>query len=187
MFVTTLFGRNLDDDRPHLGPGLTWLPGVAHGRVRSLVQLIAPYRSSDTVERGIAVTREVYDAVVKLATARGATPLVLVLQVGPEDAVEQALRRRIFDGAGLPGLLVEVDPDVACAGRRASGCARGARHCRCGRVEAQSLGDRHRNDDDGEKFTVAVMIDGHRYAVQQRQLVAPLPHRIERRLIQLRD
>jgi len=110
IFVTTLFGRNLDDDRPHLGPGLTWLPGVAHGRVRSLVQLIAPYRSSDTVERGVAVTREVYDAVVKLATARGATPLVLVLQVGPEDAVEQALRRRIFDGAGLPGLLVEVDP-----------------------------------------------------------------------------
>ena len=46
----------------------------------------------------------------ELATARGATPLVLVLQVGPEDAVEQALRRRIFDGAGLPGLLVEVDP-----------------------------------------------------------------------------
>ena len=110
IFVTTLFGRNLDDDRPHLGPGLTWLPGVAHGRVRSLVQLIAPYRSSDTVERGIAVTREVYGAVVRLAAARGATPLVLVLQVGPEDAVEQALRRRIFDGAALPSLLVEVDP-----------------------------------------------------------------------------
>jgi hypothetical protein len=110
MFLTTLFGRNLDDDRPHLGPGLTWLPGVPHGRVRSLVQLVAPYRSDETVERGIAVTREVFDAQAKLAAARGATPLVLALQVGPEDPVEQALRRRILDAQGLPCLLVEVDP-----------------------------------------------------------------------------
>jgi hypothetical protein len=110
MFVTTLFGRNLDDDRPHLGPGLTWLPGVPHGRLRSLVQLVAPYRSDETVGRGIAVTREVFDALVGLAAARGATPLVLVLQVGPEDSVERALRRRILDAPGLPWLLVEVDP-----------------------------------------------------------------------------
>ena len=61
MFLTTLFGRNLDDDRPHVGPGLTWLPGVPHGRLRSLVQLVAPYRRDETVERGIAVTREVFE------------------------------------------------------------------------------------------------------------------------------
>ena len=109
IFLTGLFGRNLDDDRPHLGPGLTWLPGVPHGRLRSLVQLVAPYRSDETVERGIAVTREVYDALVGLAAARGATPLVLVLQIGPEDAVEQALRRRILDAQRLPCLLVEID------------------------------------------------------------------------------
>ena len=110
IFLTGLFGRNLDDDRPHLGPELTWLPGVPHGRLRSLVQLVAPYRSDETVERGIAVTREVYDALVGLAAARGATPLVLVLQIGPEDAVEQALRRRILDAQRLPCLLVEIDP-----------------------------------------------------------------------------
>ena len=110
IFLTGLFGRNLDDDRPHLGPGLTWLPGVPHGRLRSLVQLVAPYRSDETVERGIAVTREVYDALVGLAAARGATPLVLVLQIGPEDPVEQALRRRILDAQRLPCLLVEIDP-----------------------------------------------------------------------------
>ncbi len=110
MFVTTLFGRNLDDDRPHFGPGLTWLPGVHHGRLRSLVQLVAPYRSDDTVERGIAVTREVFGAVVRLAADRGATPVILVLQVGPEDAVEHALRRRILDAPGLPCVMVEVDP-----------------------------------------------------------------------------
>jgi hypothetical protein len=110
IFLTGLFGRNLDDDRPHLGPGLTWQPGVPHGRLRTLVQLVAPYRSDETVERGIAVTREVYDALMGLATARGATPLVLVLQIGPEDPVEQALRRRILDAQRLPCLLVEIDP-----------------------------------------------------------------------------
>ena len=136
MFLTTLFGRNLDDDRPHLGPGLTWLPGVPHGRLRLLVQLVAPYRSDETVERGIAVTREVFDALVGLAAARGATPLVLVLQVGPEDRVEAGAsapdRRR-------PGAALPAGGDrsrLACAGRRASGRARGARHRRCRRVQA---------------------------------------------------
>jgi hypothetical protein len=110
IFMTTLFGRNLDDDRPHLGPGLIWLAEVRHSRLRSLVQLVAPYRSDETVETGITVTREVFRAVVALATSRGATPLILVPQFGPEDRVEQTLRRRILDEPGLPYVLVEVDP-----------------------------------------------------------------------------
>jgi hypothetical protein len=111
LFMTTLFGRNLDDDRPHLGPGLVWLPGVTHGRLRALLQLIAPYRSDETVERGITVTREIFQATVDLAVARGATPLILVPQFGPEDRVEQTLRRRILDEPGLPYELVEIDPE----------------------------------------------------------------------------
>jgi hypothetical protein len=110
MFITTLFGRNLDDDRPHLGPGLEWRPGVRHGRLRSLAQLVAPYRSDETVERGITVTREILRATCELAAARGATPLVLVPQFGAEDRVEQALRRRILDEPGLPYVLVDIDP-----------------------------------------------------------------------------
>jgi hypothetical protein len=110
IFMTTLFGRNLDDDRPHLGPGLAWLPGVHHGRLRSLVQLVAPYRSEETVERGIVVTREILRATVNLAAARGAVPLVLVPQFGPEDRVEETLRRRILDEPGIPYVLVAIDP-----------------------------------------------------------------------------
>jgi hypothetical protein len=110
IFITTLFGRDLDDDRPHLGPGLVWLPGVRHGRLRSLVQLVAPYRSDETVERGIAVTREVLGATVALAAARGAKALVLVPQFGSEDRVEQALRRRILDESSLPYVQVRIDP-----------------------------------------------------------------------------
>jgi hypothetical protein len=110
LFMTTLFGRNLDDDRPHLGPGLVWLPAVPHSRLRSFVQLVAPYRSDETVKRGIAVTREVLRAMVELAAARGATPLVLVPQFGAEDPTEERLRRRILDEAGVPYVRVEIDP-----------------------------------------------------------------------------
>jgi hypothetical protein len=110
LFMTTLFGRNLDEDRPHLGPGLTWLPAVHHGRLRSLVQLVAPYRSGATVERGIGVTREILQATVSLAEARGATALILVPQVGPEDRVERALRERILDESRVPYLKVDLDP-----------------------------------------------------------------------------
>jgi hypothetical protein len=36
LFMTAIFGRNLDDNRPHLGPGLVWLPAAQHGRLASL-------------------------------------------------------------------------------------------------------------------------------------------------------
>lgn len=110
IFMTSLFGRNLDEDRPHLGPGLVWMPAVTHGRLRTLVQFVAPYRSDGTVERGIAVTRDVLRATVDLAAARGAAALILVPYFGVEDPVEAALRRRILDDAGLPYVLVALDP-----------------------------------------------------------------------------
>ena len=109
LFMTTLLGRNLDDDRPHLGPGLTWLPAVPHSRLMSLAKLIVPYRRETTIERGIAVTREVLHASAALATTRGATPLIVVPQFNREDDLERRLRRRILDDAGLPYVFVEFD------------------------------------------------------------------------------
>jgi hypothetical protein len=110
LFMTALFGRNLDDDRPHLGPGLVWLPAEQHGRLASLATMLVRYRTDDTVERGVTVTREVLGATVNLARARGATPLIVVPHFGPEEEVEQALRRRILDDSGLPYVWVEIDP-----------------------------------------------------------------------------
>jgi hypothetical protein len=109
LFMTALLGRNLDDNRPHLGPGLLWLPAVPHTRLMSLVTLIVPFRRETTIERGIAVTREVLRATTALAAARGATPLIVVLQFNREDDVERGLRRRILDDAGLPYLFLEFD------------------------------------------------------------------------------
>ena len=109
LFMTALFGRNLDQDRPHLGPGLVWLPAEQRSRLSSLAKLLVPYRADTTVERGVTVTREVLRATSELARAHGATPLLVVLQFGHEARPEQMLRRRILDNASIPYVLVEID------------------------------------------------------------------------------
>jgi len=109
LFMTALFGRNLDQDRPHLGPGLVWLPAEQHSRLSSLAKLLVPYRADTTVERGVTVTREVLRATSELARAHGATPLLVVLQFEHEAQPEQMLRRRILDDASIPYVLVEID------------------------------------------------------------------------------
>ncbi|HET6181001.1 MAG TPA: hypothetical protein VFE61_29050 [Candidatus Sulfotelmatobacter sp.] len=107
--MTALFGRNLDQDRPHLGPGLVWLPAEQQPGLSSLAKLLVPYRADTTVARGVTVTQEVLRATSELANARGATPLLVVLQFGHEEQPEQMLRRRILDDAGIRYVLVELD------------------------------------------------------------------------------
>ncbi len=102
LFMAALFGRNLDQDRPHLGPGLIWLPAEQHSRLSSLTKLIVPYRADKTVERGVTVTQEVLRATNELVRAHGATPLLIVLQFGHESPPELMLRRRILDNANIP-------------------------------------------------------------------------------------
>jgi hypothetical protein len=109
LFMTALFGRNLDDDRPHLGPGLVWFPAAHHGRLTSLGTILVPYRTDDTVERGVTMTREVLGATVNLARARGATPLVVVPHFGAEEEVEHRLRQRLLDETGLPYVWIQID------------------------------------------------------------------------------
>jgi hypothetical protein len=108
LFMTAIFGRNLDDNRPHLAPGLIWLPAAQHGRLASLAGLLVPFRTEQTVERGVAMTRDVLRATSDLARARGARPLVVVPQFGVEDPAERALRLRILDDTGLPYVWIEI-------------------------------------------------------------------------------
>ena len=110
LFMTTLFGRNIDSERPHLGPGLVWMPAVERWRLESLARLLVPYHGDDVIERGITVTREVFHATSILARARGATPLIIVPQFGDEEETQRTLRRRILDETGLSYALVEIDP-----------------------------------------------------------------------------
>jgi len=110
LFMPALFGRNLDDDRPHFLRGLVWQPAVQHARLVALAELLVPYRRTETVERGIIVTREVLAATTALAHASGATAFSVVPQFGAEEPVEAMLRRRILDEPGVPYARVQMDP-----------------------------------------------------------------------------
>ncbi len=110
LFMTALFGRNLDRDRPSLGPGLAWRPARPRARLPSLLQMFVPYRSSGAIATGVYLTREVLHATATTARAHGAMPIIVVPQFGDDDARDQALRRSIFDGTGLSYVFVEIDP-----------------------------------------------------------------------------
>jgi hypothetical protein len=109
VFTPTLFDRNMDDDRPHLGQGLVWLPATERWRLLDILRLLVRYRKQETIERGIAVTREVLQATCDLARTRGALPVIVVPQFMPEEPAEQALRQRVLDGTRLPVVRVELD------------------------------------------------------------------------------
>ena len=110
LFMPEVFGRNFDAERPHLGPGLVWLPADRHSRLQTLARLFVPYHGDEVVERTVAVTREVFQATARLARARGATPLIIVPQFGDEHEARRTLRQRILDDAGVPYALIEIDP-----------------------------------------------------------------------------
>ncbi len=80
LFTPGLFDRNMDDDRPHLGPDLVWLPANPRWRLAIIARWLVPYRSDEEIERGVAMTRAVLRATVALARARGAAPLIVVPQ-----------------------------------------------------------------------------------------------------------
>ena len=109
LFTPSLFDRNMDDDRPHLGRGLVWQPAVERSRLMAILRLVVRYHMSETIERGIAVTREVLRATCDLARARGAVPLILVPQFVPETAAERDLGQRVLEGSGVPVVRVELD------------------------------------------------------------------------------
>jgi hypothetical protein len=108
IFMAELFGRNLDDDRPYLGPGLVWHAAEHKSRLMSLAGLLVPYRRDETVDRGVRVTREVFLATTELARRHAAKPLVIVPEFGVEDDVQRALRERIL-GSDIPTVRVRLD------------------------------------------------------------------------------
>jgi len=110
LFTPAIFDRNLDDDRPHLGLNLTWLPPARHWRLLTLARRLIRYRSEESIEQGIQVTQQILRATIQLARSRGAVPLIVVPQFFPEEPRERELRRRILDQAGLPYLQVALDP-----------------------------------------------------------------------------
>ena len=118
VFSPNLFDRNMDSDRPHLGPGLVWQPAVKRWRLLEIIRLLVRYRKPETIDRGIAVTREILRAATELARSRGATPLIVVPQFVPELPEEERLRHRVLDDSGLPVVRVELDGSWRIPGDR---------------------------------------------------------------------
>lgn len=117
IFMTELFGRNLDDDRPHLSPGLQWMPAERTSRAMSLAGLLVPYRRTATVDQGIRMTRAVLRAMAQLARDHGAIPLVIIPRFGAEDAVQATLRSRVLT-EDVPALVVPLDSGWRLPGDR---------------------------------------------------------------------
>ncbi len=109
LFAPLLFDRNLNDDRPHLGPGLVWQPAVQRWRLVTIFRFLMPYRSDEAIDRGVLVTREVLRSTIELARARGALPIIVVPQFTPEEAEEREIRSRVLDEACIPYVLVQLD------------------------------------------------------------------------------
>ena len=111
LFAPSIFDRNLDDDRPHLGPGLIWHPAARQWRLTMLARRLIGYRSAAAIEDGITTTHQALTAMVTLARARGAVPLIVVPNFGDEEPRLRELRRRILDDAHLPYVFVRLNPD----------------------------------------------------------------------------
>jgi hypothetical protein len=109
LFMASLFGRNLDGNRPHLGPGLVWLPAEQRSRLGLLAKLLVPYRAGATIDHGVTMTHEVFCATGDLARARGATPLLVVVQFDDEGTAEETLQHRILDDTCMPHIVVKID------------------------------------------------------------------------------
>jgi hypothetical protein len=110
LFMPSLFDRNLLDNRPRLEAGHISQPADHSWRLAALLRWLVPYRSTAVVEQGVARTRDSLRALVDLARSRNAEPLIIVPQFGAESAIDEMLRRRILDGAGLPYVEVMLDP-----------------------------------------------------------------------------
>jgi len=110
LFMPSLFDRNLLDNRPRRGVDQGMPAPQQHWRLAALLHWLVPYRSTAAIDEGIMRTQGSLGALVRLACARGAQPLIVVPQFGEASAQEEGLQHRVLDGAGLPYIRVKLDP-----------------------------------------------------------------------------
>ena len=108
LFMPSLFHRNLETDRPHLTPELAWRPPSDAPRLFQLMHRVVPYRSDADMADGVAMTRRALLAMVDMARAKGAVPLILVPELAPQTAEEREIDARVLKD--LPVVQVSVDP-----------------------------------------------------------------------------
>ncbi len=110
LFTPALMAKNLSEARPHLSPDLVPLPPRQMLRLQAIAMHAVPYHSRAAIDRGVAMTQSVLRAFVDMTRSRGAIPLIVTPVYGEEEPAARALRRRVLDEAGLPYVLVRLDP-----------------------------------------------------------------------------
>ena len=126
IFMPGLFHRNMDTDRPHLDRGLVWRPEDRPLQLVGVFHRLVQYRSDRQIAEGVADTQEQLRAIIALARARGAVPVIVTPQVGPETNEERMIRRRVLDDAGLPYVIAPM-PETWLLPQNRHPNARGAR------------------------------------------------------------
>jgi hypothetical protein len=162
LFAPLIFDRNLNDDRPHLGPGLVWQSRVQRWRLATIFKFLVPYRSDEEIERGVSVTQEVLRSTIELARARGAVPVIVVPQFTPEAPQEREIRRRVLDEAALTYVWVELD-----AGWHVPGD--GHPDARAARAIAVAIANKLRS----EGVSLGNVQDGRQFAGQTTRVAKP--------------
>lgn len=114
LFAPMMIERSLDRHRPRLDADLRWHAAEPGWRLGKLLRKLLLYHSAARVESGIAASRASLVAIVRAARARGARPLILVPEIGPEQPIERRLREQVL--AGLPYVRVQIDPDWTIPG-----------------------------------------------------------------------
>jgi hypothetical protein len=125
LFMPSLFHRNLEHDRPHLDADLAWRPASDDPRLVQIVRRVVPYRSDGDLADGMRMTRGALAEMVRMAQARGATPLILVPELTAETGEEAAIREAALQG--LPSLKVRIDPSWRLRNNRHPDARAGAR------------------------------------------------------------
>lgn len=108
LFAPMMIERSLDRHRPRLDADLRWHAAEPGWRLGKLLRKLLLYHSAARVDSGIVASRAGLVAIVNAARERGAQPLILVPEFGPEQPIERRLREQVL--AGLPYVRVEIDP-----------------------------------------------------------------------------
>ena len=114
LFAPSLLERSLDTHRPHLDAELGWHEARPAWRLERVFKNLLLYHSTARIDAGVAAAHASLAEIVAEARARGATPLIVVPEFAPEQALERRLRERVL--AGLPYVRVELDPSWAIVG-----------------------------------------------------------------------
>lgn len=114
LFAPTLLERSLDGHRPYLDAGLRWHAARPAWRLERVFKNVLLYHSTARIDDGVARAHASLAAIVAMARARNAVPVILVPEFAPEPAVERELRERVL--AGLPYVRVELDRRWSIAG-----------------------------------------------------------------------